>query len=350
MKLIARLRRVMLHERALLALKSGLAAGLGWAVGARFPGEMAEYAYYASLGGISVIYPAVSDSVREAFRATAAIILGALVAALMQVISWPNALTVAPVVVIGTALGGLRFLGEQRHWVATAALFVLIFSGDPPQDYILIYVGQILTGALIGLGVNAALPKMNLTSLSDATEGLRAELVVQLRRVAELLREHDEPEAEQLEAVFDEIDNERDRLRQALEKVKRSTEGNPRAVRYEGVRRSLQDRARSLAHIAFMVQDVGVVLQDVQRDDYRVLNHQLRRATATAFAGLADVIVTPTAELAERVREDVTALMNQVHNAEFDDVEGRYLAGIIAASAQLSLSPALSSLPVVEDS
>ena len=76
----------------------------------------------------------------------------------------------------------------------------------------------------------------------------------------------------------------------------------------------------------------------------------LVRATATAFAGLADVIETPTAELAERVREDVTALMNQVHNAEFDDVEGRYLAGIIAASAQLSLSTALSSLPVVEDS
>lgn len=345
----ARLRALLLHERTLLTLKSGLAAGLGWLVGAQYPGEMGEYAYYAALGAISVIYPAVSDSAREAVRATAAILLGALVAALVQVVAWPNAVTVGAVVLLGTALGGLRFLGEQRHWVATAALFVLVFSGDPPQDYVLTYLGQIVTGALIGLAVNAALPKMNLTPLSRATARLRAELVVQLRRVAELLRERDEPEPEELEQVFEEIEAERDRLRQALDQVTRSTEANVRAARFEGVRRSLQERARSLSHIAFLVQDVGVVLQDVQRDDYRVLDPPLRRATATAFAGLADVIETPTTELVEQVRADVTELLQTLDRTTFEDAEGRYLAGVIVASAQLSLSTALSSLPVVDE-
>jgi len=46
---------------------------------------------------------------------------------------------------------------------------------------------------------------------------------------------------------------------------------------------------------------------------------------------------------------DVTELLQTLDRTTFEDAEGRYLAGVIAASAQLSLSTALSSLPVVDE-
>ena len=62
--------RALVHQlrrpRLQLVLKASLAAALAWQIGSAVPGSLSEYAYYAPLGAISVIYPAVTDSVREA--------------------------------------------------------------------------------------------------------------------------------------------------------------------------------------------------------------------------------------------------------------------------------------------
>ena len=103
-------RRALVHQlrrpRLQLVLKASLAAALAWQIGSAVPGSLSEYADYAPLGAISVIYPAVTDSVREAARAVVAIGLGIAVAVAIQWVAWPNALTVGLVVAAGTASVG----------------------------------------------------------------------------------------------------------------------------------------------------------------------------------------------------------------------------------------------------
>jgi uncharacterized membrane protein YgaE (UPF0421/DUF939 family) len=334
------IRPVLLHRLTLLALRSGVAAAVAFFVGAHLPGPFAEYAYYASLGAISVIYPALSDSFWESLRATGAILLGAVLAAAVQWIAWPNALTVGLIVTVAVALSGMPWFGEQRHWVAAAALFVLVFSTDPPHDYILVYVGQIAVGAAVGLAVNAAFPSLNLTSLSQAVEALRRELVRQLHSLADRLRRREDPDEEDLEAVFEGLERERAALRTALQQVERSRKGNPRARRHKMDLQALSQRAHALARVGFLLQDVGVVLQDAQRQHTWVVDDALREATAGAFHDLATLLEEPGADAVARAGRSVSDLAQQVMETEFESIEVRYLASVLVASAQLSLSSA----------
>lgn len=126
---------IVSSRQTTLALKSALAAGLAWLLGSQLPPLVADYAYYASFGAVSVLYPTVSDSFREALRTTAAILAGALLAHLMQWVAFPNAVSVAAVVLLGTLAGAVPFLSEQRRWVVTAGLFMLVF-GEVREHYL----------------------------------------------------------------------------------------------------------------------------------------------------------------------------------------------------------------------
>jgi uncharacterized membrane protein YgaE (UPF0421/DUF939 family) len=335
---LTRTKRFVLSRRASLAAKTGLAAGAAWYAASLLPAPFSDYAYYASLGAVSVIYPAISDSVRQAMRATAAIVTGAVLAGLVQWVSWPNALSVALIIMVATAVGHLQVFGEQRHWVVTAALFVLVFSGDPPQAYMLVYVSLIVLGAVIGVVVNIALlPSVNLTSLNRSIDRMRLELVVQLRRMSSLLGDDDDPDPQDFRATFVALEEDRNYLHNALEETRRSGHGNPRAHRWRESHAELTRRAEGLERIAFLVQDVGSVLQEFQETRYRVLDTHLQTATSAALAALADQLEEPTEAGVGRVEESVRALVEQVEAGEYDDSQGRFLAGLIAVSAQRCL-------------
>lgn len=333
------LRPVLLDRRFAMAVKSGAAASLAWVVGDTLPPAwMAEYAYYASLGAITVIYPAVGDSFREAMRATSAILLGTLLASLMQWVAWPNAFTVGLVVAVAMLVGSLRFLGSQRAWVPMAALFVLVFSGDPPQDYVLAYTGQVVLGAGVGLAVNYVLiPSMNLTSLGAAIDTLRVEVIRQLRHIQQILEKEGSPDELALTEAVEELEQDRDALRDAVEEVRRSQRGNPRARRYQKSREALHRRAEGLHRIAFLVQDVGVVLREFQIDRYQILNGPSRRRTAEAFGAIAALFEEPSEAAFAAAEQAVARLMDHIEEATFEDRQRRYLAGVVGVSAQRCL-------------
>lgn len=333
------LRALVLSRRSAVAFKTGSAAGLAWFLGAQLPQPMGDYAYYASLGAVSVIYPALSDSLKHAVRATAAIMTGAVLASLMQVLTWPNALSVAVVILLASAVSNLPVFGVQRHWVLTASLFVLVFSGNPPMAYVLVYTGQILTGALVGLAINyVAFPSTNLTSLSKACEQLRSELVVQLNRMSVILRSDATPDPREFHTAFAELELDRDFLHTAVDDTRRSGRGNPRARWLVQSKAELVRRAEGLERVAFLIQDVGAVLREFQDSRYQVLDGPLREATASAFENLSVLLKDPTPEGVSEVEASVQGLMDRVDATTFDTPQGRYLAGLIAISARRCLN------------
>jgi uncharacterized membrane protein YgaE (UPF0421/DUF939 family) len=336
-RILRAVRPALLHPRVQLAVKSGIAAGIAWTLGNLLPGEIGDYGYYASLGAISALYPAVSDTVRESVRTTAAILLGAVLAAGVQVLAWANGLTVGAVVLVAVLVAGLPFLGAQRTWVATAALFVLVFSGDPPQDYILAYVLQILLGAGVGLAVNALVPSLNLTSLGRSVERLRWEVVRQVRGLAEVLGKAEDPCEDDLETVFDRIDEEREGLQTALAQVERSRQFNPRARRHSAAWQALRERGLALARVGFLVQNVGVVLEGTG-DGERLLDDALRRSVGRVLADLASLLEDPSEECVDAVEDGLAGLLTEIADAPFDTDEQRYLAGVVAASVRLAVS------------
>lgn len=332
-------RPVLLDRRFAMAVKAGVAAGLAWQLGDILPPDwMSEYAYYAAMGAMSVIYPVVGDSFKEAMRATAAILIGTVLASLMQWIAWPNTFTVTLIVLLAMLASNLRFLGSQRSWVPMAALFVLVFSGDPPRDYVVAYTGQVVLGAAVGLGVNYALvPSLNLTSLGAAIDNLRDEVIRQLRRIQQVLEAEAADDDDTLEQAVEALELDRDALRDSLEEVRRSQRGNPRARRFLESRQLLRKHAEGLGRIAFLVQDVGVVLREFEVDRYQVLEGQLREHTGRAFGAIADLLEEPTDERRETAEHAVLALMDAIEEKSFKDRQGRYLAGVVGVSAQRCL-------------
>ncbi|MGX6450162.1 aromatic acid exporter family protein, partial [Patulibacter sp. S7RM1-6] len=176
------------RRAALQALKAAVAAGVAWWLGGRLPAPLGPYAYYAALGAMLVVHPALVDSFRATVQIVGAILVGAVLAAVVQALGGTTGVTVAVVVAVGSALSLLPGLGEQRTWVPFAALFVLTVGGEHPTDYVLGYAGQILAGAAVGLLVNlAVLPPTELSDLRDATERLRRRLATRLEWLADRL-------------------------------------------------------------------------------------------------------------------------------------------------------------------
>src|SRR5690606_1549874 len=206
------------------------------------------------------------------------------------------------VVLVAVLVAGLPFLGAQRFWVATAALFVLVFSGDPPQAYVAAYVLQVLLGVVLGLAVNAVAPSLNLTSLDRSVERLRSEVVRQFLGLAEVLGEARDPGQDDLDAVFARIEWEREDLQAALAQVERSRQFNPRARRHSAAWQALRERGLALARVGFLVQSVGVVLEGTG-DGERLLDDALRRSVGRVLADLASLLEDPSEECVDAVED-----------------------------------------------
>lgn len=333
------------RRAALQALKAALAAGLAWYLGGLLPAPLTPYAYYAALGAMLVVHPAIVDSFRATAQIVGAILLGAVLAAGVQLVGGTTPVTVAVVVAAGSALSLLPGFGDQRSWVPFAALFVLTVGGEHPTDYVVGYAGQVLLGAAIGVLVNlAVLPPTELSDLRDASERLRRRLVDRLDDLAGRL--DDEGAPRDPAPALDDVEPALDRVRATAALARRARRGNPRARRWAAARRHDLARAAALERVALMVGDLTRGLVDAGVGGASdALDPAVRAAAARTLAALGRVLAAPaTARATEgdddpwrRAEEAAEALRAAVRDARFRDLEGQVLAGSVAVAARRCL-------------
>jgi uncharacterized membrane protein YgaE (UPF0421/DUF939 family) len=327
-----------------LSTKSAIAAALAYWIGAQLPKEIGDYAYYASLGALSVMVPAVTDSIREGMRALAAISSGVALAVLLQWLSWTNWLTVGIVIGLGTAIGGVvGWFGSQRTWVATAGLFVLTTAGPDPTFFVQGYLTQIPLGAAVGVVVNFALfAPLPLHDVRMTVREMRSQLIAQLRDISDLLDRAEVPEQDAWRERLRDLQPVRERMRAATGQAHRAQEANPRAARRREAFETLTRRAEALERCSTLIDVVGDVMIDNQHADSWALGHDLRILTAATLRDLADVLehVDAPDEDGARVKRaeaSIDTLLRDVHAADFSDLESRYIAGSVALAARRCL-------------
>jgi uncharacterized membrane protein YgaE (UPF0421/DUF939 family) len=327
-----------------LASKSAIAAGLAYWLGAQLPKEIGDYAYYASLGALSVMVPAVTDSVREGMRALAAISAGVGLAVLMQWVSWTNWLTVGIVIGMATAVSGVvGFFGSQRSWVATAGLFVLTTAGPDPTFFLHGYLTQIPLGAAVGIAVNFLLfAPLPLHDVRISVREMRHLLIAQLRDIAELLGADEVPEQDAWRERLRDLQPARERLRAATGQAHRAQEANPRASRRRDAFDTLTRRSEALERCSTLIDVVGNVMVDNQHAESWTLGTDLRRQTSSTLSDLADVLEHVDAPDGQdgrvaRAEASINQLLESVHAADYADLQSRYIAGSVALAARRCL-------------
>lgn len=327
-----------------LSTKSAIAAALAYWLGAQLPKELGDYAYYASLGALSVMVPAVTESIREGMRALGAIGCGVAVAGLLQWLSWTNWLTVGIVIGLGTAIGGaVGWFGSQRTWVATAGLFVLTTAGPDPTFFLHGYLTQLPLGAAVGVIVNIALfAPLPLHDVALSVREMREVLIAQLREIADLLDQTELPEQDAWRNRLSDLQPIRERMRAATGMAHRAQEANPRAAGRRETFKTLTRRAEALERCSTLIDVVGDVMVDNQHADSWTLGKELRSLTASTLLDLAEVLehVDTPGKDGERVRRakvSIDTLLRDVHEADYEELESRYIAGSVALAASRCL-------------
>lgn len=323
--------------------KTGLAAGVAYALANLLPTPLDQHAYYAPLGAITVMYPAVADSVWQALKAVSAVLVGVGLALLTMVIAWPDAFSVAGVVGVGTAVGGLAWFGEQRSWLPLAALFVLTASQPNTESYVSGYLVALPLGAIVGIAANILIfPSLSLYDLRAAVRDLRLTVVGQLRQMAALLRDGDGPHSDRWQESLTGLEDPRANVRALQTAAKRARRGNIRSRRWSGSQRDLLALATALERCSFLVEDLGIMLTEFDSDTHPFLDSDLGRMAGSTLVTLADMFDHPleTAPGTERTRSAqhaVDQLIEAVDGSKFHDRHSRLLAGAVALTASRCL-------------
>lgn len=294
------------HARVQLALKGAFAAALAWFVADRLmPAEIASYAYYAPLGAVIAIHPSVRQSVTEAGRNVAGIVMGAIIAVLIEAVLGVSVLTVALVVAVGILLGGMRWLGSQGGWVPTAALFTLVVGSYDQQDYVLAYAGLTLMGAVLAVGVNMILPALPLLRSARSLEDLRDTLAGELDALADYYSPPVDGAERTERSSRGHLDHLLGEMRSAVRESGEAVDANRRARGQRETLRGLHRQAQSLEQLGFLVQDLGLLLDDHDSGGGLLgSTGQARLPAAKALRALADAV---RAVAAGRSDHDLTA-------------------------------------------
>lgn len=339
----AKAQGVVHHPLIALVFKTAVAAGFAYAAGNGLPGSLDDYAYYAPLGAVTVMYPAVADSVLQGVKATAAILIGVGLAVATMFLTWPNAVSVGVVIGLGTALAALGWFGEQRSWLPLAALFVLTASEPHTEVYVLGYVTQLPLGAAIGIIANIVLfPQMSLHDLHNAVRSVRVLLVDQLNRMARVLRDDADIDQSRWLQSLEDLDDPRREMRALWSLAQRSQKGNIRSKRWSGVQRDLLQLAGALDRCSFLVEDISVILTEFEGGERPLLGQGLRSHTADTLEALAEVLshpqeTSPDSPRTRRAQEMVDRLVEAINDGEFSDARSRFLAGAVAVSVGRAL-------------
>ena len=184
--------RVLHHPVTVLAMKTGVAAGLAFLVGGLLPEPMGAYNYYAAMGAISVVLPALVDSLQAALRTVLAILLGIGVAFVLQLLASTSWWVVGLAIGLSVVVAALPVLRNEASWVPLVALFVLAFGGEDPRLFALGYLVQVPLGALIGLAVNYVLvAPLPIHDLEMGLQHYRLALRDQVRQLASAVESGD---------------------------------------------------------------------------------------------------------------------------------------------------------------
>lgn len=185
-----RSRGVRLRERVsssvgvAMGVRAAVAAVLAWTVGAALGGIADDYLYYAPFGAVVAVSTTVLSSVRTSAEIFLAIALGAVVGIGVEWLGLPSAAGVGAVVLIGTLVSQIRWLGASGSWVPIAGLFVLILGHGNEDSFVLGYLGLTTLGAAVGTAVNTVFPPLMLDQTERAQDALREALVGQLEQLA----------------------------------------------------------------------------------------------------------------------------------------------------------------------
>jgi uncharacterized membrane protein YgaE (UPF0421/DUF939 family) len=205
------------------ALKSALAAGLAWVLGAYVPWGPAQ-PYLAPLSAILTIQATVAESLQGALQRVLGAAVGVGVAALASHVVGVSPLTVVLLVVVSQAVGSvLRLTLVGTSQVVISALLVLTVGQATENGWLYGWgrIAETMVGASVGIVVNGLVaPPSYADAASRAWQALADELSEQLRRLAGGLRDGLPPEAardalEQARSLGEHLEAARDALAQA---------------------------------------------------------------------------------------------------------------------------------------
>lgn len=258
-----RIRRALAAPRLQLAAKAGLAAGLAFLIAPHMPGAATNYAYYAPLGALVVMYENVAGSMRQGLQTLAGLAVGIGLAFLLLRFG-ATPLSVGLVMALGVLLSGLPRVGAGRDWIPTAALLVLLVGGSNPDDFSYGYLFQMGVGVAVGVAVNLLVfPPLHFNAAALSLAELRFALARQLKDMGAAVHEEWPPEHEDWSLRSDELAKSARSVRAAIQKADASREANPRR-RFHPRDVDLDYRnLRDLERITFYIQDMTEVLAEV---------------------------------------------------------------------------------------
>lgn len=256
-----RVRRLITHERVLLAVKTALAAAIAWWIALRVPGVAAQYPYYAPLGAVACMYPTVAGSARQGFETLLGLAVGFALAFPVILIGDVSLLAVAIVVGVGVLAAGLPKIGAGRDWIPIASLFVLLIGGENPEEYSFGYLVQMLVGVIVGLAVNMLIfPPLHLNGAISGLQNFRELLARQLSDMAAAIGESWPPEHEEWSQRESDLSDLGHEVRAAVQLADSSRHGNLRRRRHQRDLDADYHTLQAMERIAFHVQDMTEVL------------------------------------------------------------------------------------------
>lgn len=279
------------QDRLLLAAKAALAAGIAWAVGRYVLRQGESAAYWAPLTAVFVMSPTVARSLTEGAQFVVGFLLGVGVGMTAGILLGPNVYGIIAVVFVALLIGSWSKLGGQAVEVPFIGLFVLLFGGDTPLDFVPPRLVEVGVGAVAGVLVNVTvLPPLHLRPAQQSLRRLRDDAAALLTEMAWDLEERWSPEehagltrrARRLNPVVAEA-------RAAASQAVESARLNPRTPRWGGPPRRTQEAVFGLELITASVIGIARTLDraaadgdsDVELDGgFRIELAQLLRDTA----------------------------------------------------------------------
>jgi uncharacterized membrane protein YccC len=338
-------RTLVTQPRALLAVKTALAASVAWYLAPLVPFLDSDYSYYAPLGAVISMYPTLVRSVRTAVQAMAGLAVGAGVAYAVLWLELPGVVKVALAVGFGVLLAGWRLLGEGRSWVPMTALFVLVIGGQDADNYSVNYLVHVVLGALIGTLVNLLIvPPLYLRDADQRLDRLRDRVGDYLHNLADALDDDRANGGRDWQGDVSALEETAGNVRSAVAQADESRKGNPRGRRAGGQVDQDYQRMRALEHTLFYVRDRTDLLrgllepEDVdpaagEAPQSAMVTAELQAAVRT----VGDLIASPVQgeQSTDRLRAAEEALADLTRSLDARAGSATSVATAVAASVSL---------------
>ena len=282
------------HPHPLLAVKTAIAAGIAWAVVQPLGGFVADYPYYAPLGVVVATSTSIVGSARTAAQAVIAILAGAVLAVMIEVLPVPGAVAIAAGIGVGLVVAAAPLFGSMGSWVPFATLFVLIIGGHHPWRYAFAYAGLIALGATVGLVINLALPQLPLTPAELAQHRLREQLADQLDLLADGLRCEDVLSPDDWADLRLALIPEERRVEELVQAATEARRANWRATRWSETADRRERQARALQRLTGCVDHIIALVGDADSSVHadEEIAATLRARGAVALGAVAHMLRT----------------------------------------------------------